>query len=360
MLAARGSARKLLLPGATRDASIMAPMDRWLTLLARFLVLLLGSLPERAALAFAAALGHLGYHLMRSRRRIALANLELAYGKEKTPAERRRIARASFRNAARVAVDLARLPKLTPEVARAKIRVVNEEGLSGPPKQGRGVLALSAHLGSFEILAAGSGRLGLNRGTNLIGRPPHNSGAGQVLISLRESAGVHTIASEGAVADVVRRVKENAETIGIVLDQNWRHGVFVDFFGVPARTAPGLAVMHKKANDCAALVPVFTARDADDPTRHAIYVDRELPYERADSEADEVWVNTQRYTTVIEQYVRRFPEQWFWAHDRWKSRPNTVEMLELERRRARYGAQLEGKAAASTPAASAAPSGRSS
>ena len=346
------------MPAALAGARIPALMDALLTLLARVLVLVLGSLPERAALAFAALVGHLGYYLMGSRRRIALKNLELAYGKEKTPAERRRIARASFRNAAMIAVDLARMPRFTPEVAKAKIRVENEEGLAGPPKQGRGVLALSAHLGSFEVLAAGSGRLGLNRGTNLIGRPPRNSGAGRLLLSLRESAGVHTIESDGAVADVVSRMKENAETVGIVLDQNWRHGIFVDFFGVPAKTAPGLAVMHRKAIGCVALVPVFTARDRDDWTKHRIYVEKELPYERADSEADEVWVNTQRYTTIIEEYVRRFPEQWFWAHDRWKSRPNTEEMLELEARRARYGALLA--VGASTPAASAAPSDRSS
>jgi len=292
-------------------------VERLIACVASAILRLVRRLPEGVSLAIGAAAGHVGYYLLHRRRRIALRNLAIAFGREKGPRERRRIARAAFRNAGLVAVDLARLPLLTLERARAKIRIDGLDRIAAVRERGLGVLALSAHLGSFELIAAGINRLGLLR-CSLVGKRVRNERLDRIVVSLRETCGVASIPPEGAIREVLRRVRRN-EAVGFVLDQNFRHGVFVNFFGVPARTAQGLAFLARRSG--APVVPFFAVRDARDWRRHTIHVGPEIPYERGATDEEEALLNTQRYTSAIEAFVRRFPEQWFWAHDRFRSRP---------------------------------------
>ena len=110
------------------------------------------------------------------------------------------------------------------------------------------------------------------------------------------------------------------ETVGILMDTNMTppQGVFVDFFGIPACTASGLARIALRTD--AAVVPGFTIWD-NGLGKYRLRFDPALQLIRTgDLEADIV-ANTQRLTKVIEDYVRKHPEQWLWVHRRWKTRP---------------------------------------
>ncbi len=108
-------------------------------------------------------------------------------------------------------------------------------------------------------------------------------------------------------------------TVGILLDQNVarKEGVFVDFFGRPACTNKGLALIAARTK--APVITAFIRRV--DSGLHEIHIGDEIPLiETGDKEAD-LTANTQAYTKAIEDFIRQYPDQWFWVHRRWKTRP---------------------------------------
>jgi KDO2-lipid IV(A) lauroyltransferase len=110
------------------------------------------------------------------------------------------------------------------------------------------------------------------------------------------------------------------ETVGILMDTNMTppQGVFVPFFGVEACTASGMARIARKTG--AAVVPGFLLWEPREK-KYILRFGAELNLiNTADSEVDAV-ANTALFTSVIERYVREYPEQWLWMHRRWKTRP---------------------------------------
>jgi KDO2-lipid IV(A) lauroyltransferase len=110
------------------------------------------------------------------------------------------------------------------------------------------------------------------------------------------------------------------ETVGILMDTNMTppQGVFVDFFGIPACTASGLARIALRTD--AAVVPGFTIWDRE-LRKYRLRFDPALALIRTGDEEADIVANTALFTKVIEQYVRRYPDQWLWVHRRWKTRP---------------------------------------
>jgi KDO2-lipid IV(A) lauroyltransferase len=110
------------------------------------------------------------------------------------------------------------------------------------------------------------------------------------------------------------------ETVGILMDTNMTppQGVFVDFFGIPACTASGLARIALRTD--AAVVPGFTLWDRA-LGKYRLRFDPALTLVRTGDEEADIVANTALFTKVIEQYVRRYPDQWLWVHRRWKTRP---------------------------------------
>jgi KDO2-lipid IV(A) lauroyltransferase len=116
------------------------------------------------------------------------------------------------------------------------------------------------------------------------------------------------------------------ETVGILMDTNMTppQGVFVDFFAIPACTASGLARIALRTD--AAVIPGFTIWD---PAlrKYRLRFDPAINLVRTgDDDADAV-ANTALFTKVIEDYVRRYPDQWLWVHRRWKTRPEGEQPL---------------------------------
>lgn len=116
---------------------------------------------------------------------------------------------------------------------------------------------------------------------------------------------------------VLRSLKNN-ELVGILLDQNTNvaAGVFVDFFGKPACTNKGLAVLARATG--VPVIPAFLAREGG-----AFHVEfgPEIPTIKTEDEDSDIYVNTRNYNQALESIIRRYPEQWFWVHNRWKTRP---------------------------------------
>ena len=102
------------------------------------------------------------------------------------------------------------------------------------------------------------------------------------------------------------------------MDQNfdWYEGVFVDFFGRKACTNKGMALLALKTES--PVIPMFLVRER---SRFKVIFEPEVPLIRTGDKTKDIEANTQQYNEVIEKIVRRYPEQWFWVHQRWKTKP---------------------------------------
>jgi KDO2-lipid IV(A) lauroyltransferase len=118
----------------------------------------------------------------------------------------------------------------------------------------------------------------------------------------------------------VLKAFQRGEVVGVLIDQNvdWYEAVFVNFFGRRAATNKGFALLVMKTG--ASVIPVFMIRDKD---RFRVEVWPEVVLIKTGDKTKDIEMNTQLCNDVIERFVRRYPEQWFWVHQRWKTRPYT-------------------------------------
>lgn len=252
--------------------------------------------------------------VFRFRRRDAAAALRLAFP-EIPPAEARRILRRMYANLALNAVEMLRLQKGGANYLQSATEWAGREHLDRARAEGRGVLLLSAHTGNWELGITALPALGYP--ASVVVKNIKNRGLNERIVRLRRQFGLNVLPARGAYRACLRALKRN-EILGFVLDQNMTRdeGVFVEFFGRPACTTPGLA--HLAAVSGAPVVPVFMERV--DSRRHRFNLSPALPPPRDRSEAA-LTEATQLYTRVIEDFIRAHPDQWIWIHRRWKTRP---------------------------------------
>ncbi len=280
----------------------------------RVLVGLIHVLSRPLVLALGGGLGRLFYRLDAGHRRIALGNLTIAFAGDKSPAERERIARASFIHFVRTALDTIKFTTLSVARIRELVDVEGRDNLVKALAAGKGVLIFSAHYGNWE---ASPSVLSAYGPVSAVVRALDNRLIERDLLRLRRRQGASIIYKSGAGKHVMRALAEGG-MVGIVVDQNVLRGqaVFVDFFGRTAATTPGLAGLHFKSG--APLLPMFCH------PRGSRYLLRILPpftVEPSDDRAADVLKTTRIYTKMIEDQIRREPEPWLWIHKRWNTRP---------------------------------------
>jgi KDO2-lipid IV(A) lauroyltransferase len=284
----------------------------------RSVVGVLGALPRRAALAVGAWIGEVLYVAARPQRRIALHNLALAFP-ERSQREHLAILRRSCRNLGRVAAEFCHLSSLSPDTIRQYVQVEDpacwQRALTAGAE--RGAVIVTGHFGNFELLAYAHGLLG--HPITLVHRPMRNPLVDDAIIALRARAGTVSLPKKTAAKAALRALHDH-RIVAIPADQNQtrRYGVFVDFFGLTAATTPGPARLAMLSR--APLLPVFLVRDGE-TDRHRIVVLPEIEMQRTGDREQDIIANTQRCTNVIEDMLRRYPDQWIWFHKRWKTRP---------------------------------------
>jgi Kdo2-lipid IVA lauroyltransferase/acyltransferase len=277
---------------------------------------LLGILPRPFARAFAIAISQLVYLFHVRLRRVGMRNLQMAFP-EKSEKERKRILRAEFTSLGRQLAELCQFPRYTPENVDDVVVYEQLENYERAYARGKGVLFLTAHFGGWELSAFAHSLHGHR--VNIVMRPMDNPYLDGMLQSYRTMHGNKVVPKDDFVRGLLAAMKAG-ETVGILMDTNMTppQGVFVDFFGIPACTASGLARIALRTD--AAVVPGFTIWD-ESLRKYRLCFDPALELVRTgDLEADIV-TNTQNFTKVIEEYVRKYPEQWLWVHRRWKTRP---------------------------------------
>lgn len=280
------------------------------------LVRVLALMPASVARAFGIALGQAVYLLHGRLRRAGLRNLQLAFP-QMPLAERRRILRRQFTSLGRQLGVFCRFPHYNRENISQLAVYDGFENFERAQARGQGVLFLTAHFGGWEVSSFMHALHG--HPLHILVRPLDNPYLDRLVTRYRTLSGNRTIPKQDFARGMLAALRAG-EIVGILMDQNMtpEQGVFVDFFGIPACTSTLLARMATRTD--AAVVPAFCVWD---PAlgRYRMRFDPAVPTIRTGNEEADVLANTAAYTKVIEDYARRYPEQWLWVHRRWKTRP---------------------------------------
>lgn len=253
------------------------------------------------------------YLLVPRQRLIALHNLRCAFP-EKSDDEILRIARDVYRNMGIMAAEFFDIPRLTKENIGNFVEVDGIEHYLRAIEKGRGVLFFTGHFGNWELSATAAALL--IKPAVVIYRKLDSTLLEHLVLRVRSAAGNTLLPKEHAMRTLIRSLKRN-ELVAILIDQNvaWYEGVFVDYFGRPACTTNGLALLALHTE--APVLPGYIVRLPDG--RYRLVIEPEVEVTRTGDRDTDVLVNTQRFTKVIEEVVRRYPDQWFWVHQRWKT-----------------------------------------
>ncbi len=273
-------------------------------------------LPKRWALRLGSGIGVLFYRLVKKRREIALNNLQIAFGNDLTAAQRRQICKASFINVGKTCIEFLRFPKLNTENIWNQVTVEGRENLYTALAEGKGVIVFLAHFGNWELLSLVYGALIPNR-AKAIAFPLKNDLLNTYIWRHREQLSLKLIPRNRAVRETLRALKNN-QAIGFFADQNaGPEGVFVNFLGKPASAARGPAVLALKTG--APLIFSLSIRQSDD--MHRVYISPAVHTEPTDDFERDVERYTAQMLKQLEAYIHKYPEQWLWLHNRWKTQP---------------------------------------
>jgi KDO2-lipid IV(A) lauroyltransferase len=287
-----------------------------------FFVKAIGVLPRPLARAKGISLGLLVYLLFGRLRRVGMRNLAIAFP-EMSRSERRRILRGEYVSLGRQLAEVCLFPKYTRENVNQVVVYEGFENFERAVARGKGVLFLTAHLGAWELSAFAHSLHG--HPLSIVMRSLDNPRVDQLIQSYRTMHGNRTVDKDDFVRGLLAAMR-NGETVGILMDTNMTppQGVFVDFFGIPAYTASGTARIALRTD--AAVIPAFTVWDAK-LRKYVLRFDPAVELVRTGNDDSDAVANTAKFTKVIEDYVRRYPDQWLWLHRRWKTRPEGERSL---------------------------------
>ncbi len=258
------------------------------------------------------------YHVSEKNRLIVFHNLSRAFP-EKNIAELEKIAKGCYRSLGIVAAEFFDILTITKDNMSGWVDIEGLENYEAAHSKNRGILFFTGHFGNWEIMATSFALL--CGPANVVYREMDNPVIRDIVDRIRSYTGNRLVPKERAAKKIIRLLNKN-EMVGILIDQNvaWEEGVFVDFFGRPAATTDGLVAIALHTGS--PVLPCFNYRMKDGRYRFVIRPEIEIS-STGDYDKD-LLDNTQRVTTVVEEMIREHPEQWFWLHQRWKTKKTQV------------------------------------
>jgi KDO2-lipid IV(A) lauroyltransferase len=276
---------------------------------------LIAALPLPIALAIGRGLGWIYGSIIRYHRNDARAALERVFP-DKSSREIQQIIHRMYANLGMNVIELVRLIALNPDdLLGSYIRIEGQENVDAALAQKKGAIVLTGHIGSWDLLCTITPRIGYP--LTVITKKLKQDWINRIWLDIRERYGVRFLPAHNSYRQCLKVLRSN-EVIGFILDQNMidKEGIFVDFFGKPACTSPGLAFMAAQAK--CPVIPAFIQRLPDGTHVLRIMPALEPPTDR---EPETIHQATQQYTRILEDYIREHPADWIWLHRRWRTQP---------------------------------------
>ena len=297
-----------------------------LTIAIKVLLFAIRLVPRKVSMSVMGGLGALVFMLSKKERDKAISNLNIAYGQEKSQDEIKAMAREVFVNLGKSGAEFAiKMGQNNPEQFFENLEVKGREHLQEALNKEKGILALVNHMGCWEGTALALPMLGIP--TYAIGKKLGNEQLNTLLFESRGKKGVKTLARGTSYKTMLRVLKEK-NLVGILIDQDTNvRGVFVDFYGKPAFTPIGGAMLAMDSG--APVLPMFYIKKDDDT--YEFIIDEEIPLVVTGNRRKDMEENTRLFHAVIEKYIKKYPTQWVWFHNRWKTRPEMVDEKKFQR-----------------------------
>lgn len=282
----------------------------------RIMIFVSNLMPRITWLKMCGALGRLAFWLAPNSRRLVRKHLTLVYKNEKSTDEIKSLSRDVFEMLGKNAGDVIRGFMIGKISQFEKFRVINgAEHLENAYKKGKGVIFLTAHLGSFEYVATELSFRGYK--PLIVGTRMKDEKLNNLLSEQRSKLGASAVERGKDTVKLVRNLKGGG-TMAILIDQDTKvKSRIVNFLGHPCATPIGATLLALKTG--AAVVPIFTHLRDDYKLEVNCYPELELVV-TGEEETDLV-TNTQILSDVIEREVRKYPAQWVWMHQRWRTKP---------------------------------------
>jgi len=274
----------------------------------------LNALPQGAARTVGARLASLGNRPLRIRADHVRQNLERAFP-ENSDEWRRDIAAQSYAHLGREMIAMMQLSRMSPEELIARTEVADYERVGRMMRESAGgTVIVGGHFGNWEIGSAAMAARGY--AVNLIAQRQGNPLFDEYLVATRRRLGINVI-DRGKASKLGLRALRRGELLVFGADQNaGRNGIFVPFFGHPASTHRGPALLAYRTR--ALFFLAVPLRVADGHWRIEL---EQIDYDADGDAEDVVYRLTADFTARLEDAVRRTPEQYLWHHRRWKTRP---------------------------------------
>jgi KDO2-lipid IV(A) lauroyltransferase len=295
-------------------------IDLIASILVRGLNILFHFSPIRLNLWLGRRIGGIAFFVNKKRRMIAYANLKAAFAKEKTPKELRAITKKVYVNLVQSFAEILSLTKVNKVYVNKYVEVVNMNRIEDAGRSGRGTILLTAHFGDWELSSLVSAMKDFP--ITVLAREQKMKRLNELLNRLRESKGCKVV-RKGMSTKLIFKELYKKSMVGILSDQDaGRSGTFVDFFGRPTSAHIGPFEIAKHTDSI--ILPNFIVREGG--PFHKLYLEDYIEMRDAKT-GEDVKNSLQKYMSILEEYVRRYPDQWLWLHKRWKSTPKRVILV---------------------------------
>ena len=283
---------------------------------ARALIFLINCLPFPFVSRLGRGFGSLVYGLAGGERRKTLASIRTAFPKNFSHEQVERLARTVWVRLGQNLFEVVRWHSMTTaELLSQVVRGRGWEHLDKALSRGKGAFVVTGHLGNWELLGAA---LAAHHPTAGLAQKLYDPRFDDLVTEMRTFKLKASMIKRGlALRGILEALKDNKIVYALVDQDSGNDGVFVPFFGKDAWTQSGVARIARKTG--AAVVPAFLVRGADG--RFEFQIDREIEVRQSKDFEGDVLETVRRYTEAVESYVKAYPDQWMWMHERWKTRP---------------------------------------
>jgi KDO2-lipid IV(A) lauroyltransferase len=277
------------------------------------------ALPLRWARGLGSRLGRLFFLLVPYERKKSLRMLATAFP-GKSDEQRFSLAKDSMAHLGRSGAEFMRFGRMKPSDLDAWIDSVHGfEHFEQARRQGRGIVAVTAHLGHWELLASW---VAARMPTAVVARQIYDPRLDEKLNQIREHMGFTVFPRNTSIKPILRWLKDG-NCLGVLADQDTSiDSLFVDLFGKKAKTPSGPAWLARASG--ADLMTAFSGRQANGKYRLEFEEAIAVPPKKT-GQREELMPCVQEYTRRTEAAIRKWPDQYAWIHDRWRTRPENEE-----------------------------------
>ena len=298
-------------------------------LIFRSFLLVVSFLPFRLNTILGRLMGRAYYLIDRQRRSIIKANISVVFGRQLDNKKIEILGRESCESLAINILDLVKLNKIAnPENYHKFVEIRGLSNLMKSIERGKGTIAVMGHFGNFFLVRYAC-YLNIPPRAAII-RKLDNPYLESYVNTILKAHNVITVRPGGALKKMRQLLLQNTVTLTLA-DQKaggshrvGRHGVVVDFFGIPSQTHVTAPLLARLTG--ASIIPVFVIRKT--PGRYRIEANKPIKLICTADEARDLKENTRKLNQIFEDYIRRYPEHWFWLHRRWKDIPGLEDLYE--------------------------------